>query len=266
MILIGIFSFFIQILKASDELKLQSTSLEGDFYKFGKKYGTDKITHHFYYRYYPQYIERFRELSEDFGLIEIGIDSSYSLRTWLDYFPKQFVYGIDIKLNEQGERYLISNIDQSKKEQLVNYAQNIVRHKIFFIIDDGSHVPEHQILTFDIFFKDILLPGGVYIIEDIETSYWKRGAVYGYPTSYGINHPKSAVEIFKKLIDYINAEYLSESDRSQLISNLSDKLSLETLELIKSISFGANNIIITKKTEEEIENYKPRKYRFSRFV
>ena len=185
---------------------------------------------------------------------------------WLEYFPQPFVYGIDIKLNEKGDRHLISGVDQSKKDQLDHFAQNIVEHKIFFIIDDGSHIPEHQILTFNIFFRDILLPGGIYVIEDIETSYWKRGGLYGYNTRYGINTANSAIETFKKIIDYVNNEYLSETDRKRLISSFSGKFSVETLELIQSISFGANNIVITKKTEEETENFKTRKYRFDHNV
>ena len=42
--------------------------------------------------------------------------------------------------------------------------------KVELIVDDGSHVPEHQILSFNFLFKNLLSPGSTYIIEDIETS------------------------------------------------------------------------------------------------
>ena len=34
------------------------------------------------------------------------------------------------------------------------------------ILDDGSHIPEHQILTFNTLFPSVV-PGGIYIIEDV---------------------------------------------------------------------------------------------------
>ena len=42
---------------------------------------------------------------------------------------------------------------------------------VFAIIDDGSHIPQHQVSTFDLLFRQVLLPGGTYIVEDIETRY-----------------------------------------------------------------------------------------------
>lgn len=252
-----------QTSNVNTDIALIESSFDGGFFKIGKKYGTDKVTHHGYHRYYPLFIERFRNLSADFGMVEIGIDNSYSLKTWLEYFPKPYIYGIDIKLSQKGDRYTISGLDQSKADQLQNYAKSSVSHKIFFVIDDGSHIPEHQILTFDIFFRDLLLPGGVYIIEDIETSYWKRNGLYGYQTRYGINNKNSAIESFKPLIDIINNEFISAQDLEALESSLGSKFSKETLNLIQSVFFGQNCVIIVKKTVEEIENFKKRMYRFS---
>ena len=39
------------------------------------------------------------------------------------------------------------------------------------IIDDGSHVPQHQITSLACLLP-ALNPGGLYIIENVETSYW----------------------------------------------------------------------------------------------
>jgi len=47
-----------------------------------------------------------------------------------------------------------------------------IKHPVCFINDDGSHVPEHQLFSFDYLFHELLMPGGTYIIEDVETSYW----------------------------------------------------------------------------------------------
>ena len=67
---------------------------------------------------------------------------------------------------------------QSNVKQLQLLSNKI--GKAFAVIDDGSHIPEHQLLTFNCFFDIVLQPGGIYILEDIEVSYWRRGSLYGY--------------------------------------------------------------------------------------
>ena len=48
------------------------------------------------------------------------------------------------------------------------------------IIDDGSHVPYHQVFSFFCLWKAVV-PGGLYVIEDLETNYWLPGRrVYGH--------------------------------------------------------------------------------------
>lgn len=76
-----------------------------------------------------------------------------------------------------------------------------------FIIDDGSHYPDHQLLTFQYFFEHGLKPGGVYIIEDIEQNYWYQGESYGFFHSFGKDHPKSVITVFKKVVDVVNREF-----------------------------------------------------------
>ena len=66
----------------------------------------------------------------------------------------------------------LHKIDQSNSLELDKFVAT-VGIKFDVILDDGSHVPEHQILTINKLW-DLVKPGGVYIIEDIETSYWKK--------------------------------------------------------------------------------------------
>lgn len=42
---------------------------------------------------------------------------------------------------------------------------------IDIIVDDGSHYNDHVITTFKILFP-LLSPRGIYVVEDIQTSYW----------------------------------------------------------------------------------------------
>jgi len=207
-------------------------------YEIGKKYKTDKITHHKYHEIYDFYLKNL--YNKEGSVLEIGVQHGTSIQIWLELFPKSFVYGIDINKKYEGDRHKVFQCDQSKIEQLTNVKNNIEKESFLFICDDGSHVPEHQILTFNTFFP-LLCEGGIYIIEDIETSYWKSSSIYDYDINYGHKHPKSIIEIFKNIIDEsINVEFLGMENRSNK--------TVQHLDSIGSITFSQNCIIITKKT------------------
>jgi hypothetical protein len=79
------------------------------------------------------------------------------------------------------------------------------------IIDDGSHLPEHQLVSFTALFP-FVRPGGVYVIEDIETSYFDgpSAKIYGYPiTNAGLGKPPPGnfVEKMKQLVDVVNRDW-----------------------------------------------------------
>lgn len=158
-------------------------SEKADFATIGRRHGTDKVTHHGYQRFYPRFLEHYRTLPSGSAMLEIGVDQSHSLRTWLEYYPRAFIYGVDISLSKSGDRFCIFQADQSKLADMRRIVERELRHPLFLVVDDGSHVPEHQVACFDLLFQsEALLPGGTYIVEDIETSYWTRGGLYGYTT------------------------------------------------------------------------------------
>ena len=89
-----------------------------------------------------------------------------SLRTWAAYFPAARVYGIDIAENLlfETDRIKTSLCDQSDHAQLRKFASD---HGPFdIIIDDGSHLVDHQIISLFALF-DSVRPGGYYLIEDV---------------------------------------------------------------------------------------------------
>ncbi len=229
----------------------------------GKKCNTDKVTHHHYERFYPEYLEPFLSKKEG-ALLEIGVDKGSSMKLWQEYLPNLFVYGVDIGVSDSGDNYHIFQADQSSPSHLdllVNKLREAKR-PLWIVNDDGSHIPEHQILTFNKLFP-VLEAGGVYIIEDIETSYWSKGGLYGYPTKYGYLSPKSLIEKSKDILDFINREYLSSERRQSCISRLEGSGFLfSALEEISTIAFGHNCILFRKKVAGTpmLEN---RPYRFS---
>jgi hypothetical protein len=87
------------------------------------------------------------------------------MRMWRDYFSKAVITGIDIKrptVDTTGYWFYIC--DQSNEENLNELLPN---ENFDIIIDDGSHVLEHQITSRKCLFKR-LNKGGLYIIEDIQ--------------------------------------------------------------------------------------------------
>lgn len=247
------------------EFVFTPTSNQGELGTIGRSTGTDKVTHHGYHRFYPRFLEAYRSLDGEYGMLEIGIEENKSLMMWKTYFPNLFIYGVDIGVESAGERFRIFKCDQSDKEAVSNIVKNEIHHHICYINDDGSHIPEHQILCFDYLFDNLLIPGGTYIIEDIETSYWRRGGLYGYRTRYGLGHYQSIIEIFKHLLDSINNEFLSPEDRHKVNERLHGHISETTRLLISSITFAQNCIIIVKKTAEE-KHFDSRNYRFAQYI
>lgn len=144
--------------------------------------GTDKIYHHGYHRFYPIFLEALRD--KPISMVEIGYLNGDSHRMWNSYFPKGRVYFIE----KDGDHQIENGFggDQSSKDDLRKFlASKNMTKSLDIIVDDGSHHPSHQLFSFKYLYKWGLKPGGIYIIEDIEMSYWIRGDTYGFKLNYG---------------------------------------------------------------------------------
>jgi len=135
------------------------------------KYNTDKaLEKHGYVKHYEQWFEPLR--NDNIKLLEIGVREGWSHKMWKDYFPNGHIYGVDIdakckQLEESRLNIFIG--DQGNNNFLDNICNN---HGPFdIIIDDGSHMSAHQISSFN-FLIQFLKSGGIYVIEDLHTSYW----------------------------------------------------------------------------------------------
>lgn len=216
----------------------ENISSEGIFYQLCKKNDADKVYYHGYNYFYPQFIEKFR--NDSFKFLEIGYGDGKSLPVWIEYFPKADITIADINVElTYSDRCRVVKFDQSSLSDLEKLKEKLKSVKL--IIDDGSHNPIHQIQTFDFLFKNLLEDGGVYIIEDIEVSYWHpESTLYGYKSG-----TFNLVDHFKKYQEMINSEF----------TGITNELDIST------ITFAQNSIIITKRTNKEKEYFK-RGYRF----
>jgi autotransporter strand-loop-strand O-heptosyltransferase len=198
----------------------------------------DKSTYHEYDRIYPMFLEKWR--NESINVFEIGIEYGKSMKIWENYFPFANIWGMDIENTYSSPRCNVFIGDQSKIEDLRNISNKIPYCEL--IVDDGSHVPEHQLKTFNHLFTNVLKPGGVYIIEDIECSYWRPDSqVYGYESGY-----LNIVDYFTKLNHSLNSHY----------NDYENELN------IHSITFAPNCIIIVKNDGKERLN---KEYRFKKW-
>ena len=118
---------------------------------------------------------------------------------WKRYFPLGEIFSIDIydKRNLQEKRIRIFQGDQSDSEFLLKLVNEIGFLDI--VIDDGSHINSHVIKSFEILFPYVK-DGGLYIIEDLETSYRES---YG-GDSNNLDNPNTSMNFFKSLVDIVN--------------------------------------------------------------
>lgn len=144
------------------------------------RYGTDKgsIVHD----YGPTYSELFEPYrSDNITLLEIGVAKGESIAVWSDYFPNGKTVGVDIDLSgchpnlwkrfESSENCCLIEANATSPEIL----KKLTNHAPFnFIIDDGSHLSTDVIKSFELLFYEVLKPGGYYIIEDLNCSYFPR--------------------------------------------------------------------------------------------
>ena len=163
----------------------KETELCDIFYKY-KSDKCPKIGHSYsseYYRHLVKYKESFS------NVLEIGIGNNElmiplcgedyiigaSLKAWKEFFPNANIYGVDIAEDSIffEERISCFYTDQSSQTELDKTISEIRNHsnlpsmQFDMIIDDGSHIVEHMLLTFESLGKYVK-PDGIYIIEDIQ--------------------------------------------------------------------------------------------------
>jgi hypothetical protein len=147
---------------------------DGDLLSVVEQYSTDKHYEHDYFNLI--YNDLFLPISKDVKkFIEIGSYTGQSLELWRDYFKNAIVYGLDINFSNvrlrDEERIVLQNVDQSNKEQLTKFSSE--HENVDVILDDGSHTMHDQQISLAILFKT-LKSGGIFIIEDLHTSYEAR--------------------------------------------------------------------------------------------
>jgi radical SAM superfamily enzyme YgiQ (UPF0313 family)/MoaA/NifB/PqqE/SkfB family radical SAM enzyme/Tfp pilus assembly protein PilF len=219
-----------------------------DLAALARAFKTDKEGEHFYAQHYQRAFQSRR--LERLNILEIGIggydnptEGGASLRMWKAYFPNSRIFGIDIhdKSYHDEDRIKTFQGSQVDEEFLLRVAAEIGR--IDIIIDDGSHLNEHVITTFKILFP-ILSPDGMYVVEDVQTSYWESVEGQDWGGSKDLKAPHTSMNFFKGLVDGLNHEEYTIANYSPGYFD----------EHIVSMQFAHNLIFIQKGVNKEGSN------------
>ena len=172
-------------------LATSKTDLAKIFYQHQGRMVT-KWTH--YLDLYDRHLSQFR--GKPVRMLEIGVFKGGSLELWRKYFgPELIMYGIDIT-PECADRVDAPNQVRIGSQADPEFLKQVVAEMggVDIVLDDGSHIAEHQRASFKSLFP-LLSNNGFYIIEDMHTAYWP-GQFHG-----GLRRKGSAVEIVKEMID-----------------------------------------------------------------
>ena len=174
--------------------------------------GSDKgIKYKKMYNILPELIEK-----KNPTILEIGIgghsakySGGKSLQALMFFYRKGKIIGADIIDKTFLDRSNLETviIDQNSITELNKLGKKFKYFDV--IIDDGSHFPKHQKKSFEVLFN-YLSDGGVYIVEDMRSSYRK-----GYEGDPNLGK-KNLVEFFKALSHAPNSEMLKKKFLTKL--------------------------------------------------
>lgn len=213
-------------------------------YFFKEKKTLEVHKWHHYLDIYDFHFRRFKNKNPI--ILEVGVFKGGSLEMWNYYFDNKCkIYGVDIDKNclEIPNKLKSNNINISIGDQSNrNFWREFIKDKPKFdiIIEDGGHQMLQQIITYEELIGHVS-DNGVYLCEDLHTSYWKKfdGKLNGLNTF---------IEYSKKFIDMLNIYHINQqSDKEKIdVNNY-----LDFRKTIKSVHYYDSIIVLEKKKDEE---------------
>ena len=185
------------------------------------KYGTDKGTvfreQHGYTEIYEDFLKQY--IGKHPRILEIGVENGDSLKMWNDFFVGDCeIYAIDIepeKIKYQTNNTHIFIFDQSSRidwEAFKSKLENNGENFFDIIIEDGSHMPEHQIITLYELSNSVKKDNGIYILEDLHTNIEKKW--------YFLNGIEMSDTPLFSLIFFEKSKFLTDEENEYLYSKI----------------------------------------------
>ena len=157
-----------------------------------------------YFDIYYRELTRFRQRPIKF--LEIGVFKGGSLPMWREFFAEgsELVF-IDIDPSCKAHEIEGTTVKIGSQADPDFLKELIDTHGPFdVILDDGSHLCNHQIFTFEHLWPS-LNHQGVYMVEDVHTSYWP-----GFGGGY--RNEASFIEYSKRIVDRMHSWYTDQDD------------------------------------------------------
>lgn len=211
------------------------------------KYKTDKGTlytgesKHGYATFYDQILSKWR--NKKIRMLEVGIcmestDGGHSVYMWNEYFTHASIFTFDIvdmsnhPVIKENDNVLFYNGDQSNRDDFISMHKHFGASDYDFILEDGSHIHEHQMISLAHLFKYVK-SGGYYIMEDV--------SIPGNPVCCIRNDETyEVVSNFIKTNEF-NSIHITEKEKKYLKQNISN------IEIFEDIQNAYVTIVFTKK-------------------
>lgn len=208
----------------------------------GLSYRTDKADQgHDYLRFYEFYLAKFKD--NNFTFLELGVgpedNKGKSLYSWKDYFPNANIIGVDIRPDAktvEKSGIIVEIGDLGSLDFLSYLSKKYPTNKI--LLDDASHKWSHQILAFEKLFATVD-SGGIYIIEDLQTSFSPLGDAPFYHDCY-----EDAFTYLSKISCLVCGQG---SQHPSFEKNPPSAMQLALSKEISSVSFYGKTCLIVKK-------------------
>lgn len=193
---------------------------------------TGRLVHKWnhYFDVYEKYFSPYR--GGQMNMLEIGISHGGSLQLWREYFGELAnIFAVDInpecnRFEEEKTKIFIGSQDD---EAFLNQLKSALPD-LDILIDDGGHTMNQQITTFKHLFP-LVKEGGVYLVEDTHTSYWRE-------YSGGYKKKSSFIEFAKDLVDQMHAWHI-DNDKIVPVNAITEN--------VNSISFYDSMVVFEKK-------------------
>jgi len=149
--------------------------------KFVDNEYTDKNSCHSYIEVYEKLFAPIRDSCTK--VLEVGIHHGASINIWLNYFQNAHIVGIDpnpLVTYDFSNNSRISIFKQNAYDMTLVTSLGLETFDI--VIDDGPHT-RASMIDFATMYSKLLKPGGILVIEDIQSSDWIPLIIKCLPTN-----------------------------------------------------------------------------------
>ena len=218
---------------------------EDYFWNKNKKLKVHKWHH--YFKIYDLHFNRF--IGKNPIILEIGVSEGGSLEMWNSYFNgKCQIYGIDIdkkclKIPNilQADNIKVDIGDQSNRNFWKEYLKD--KPKFDIVTEDGGHTMSQQIVTYEELI-DHVSDNGVYLCEDLHTSYWKRW-------DGQLRNQNTFIEYSKNFIDMLNYYHIQNKRSSKKLNKEEDKIYRKFRRMIHSVHYYDSIVVLELNKDDK---------------